>query len=412
MNRTDIINKFIDLFKYESYLEIGIDNPNLNFNKINCKSKIGVDPNPKSQATFIKTSDDFFAANQNKFDIIFIDGLHHSEQVIKDIDNSLKILNDNGTIIVHDCNPTSREMQEIPRSQGIWTGDVWRAWIHFRQRPDLFMQVLDCDYGVGIIRKGRQKNEIKDYTGISYFNFNNGKQKLLNLIPAELEPVSICIPAFEQYGWGSYSLKLLFTSMINLKGRYEIVLVDNANNQTIFNTVKQFSNKLHIQYVKSTKRGVSYNINLAMDAASADLIKPMFQDDIFISNDAINDISFALKFSDWVLCSGHSINDRNKLGKYRVPVYTDRILNETNTVGMPSVIAHKCCNLKYDDNLKTRLDTDFYWQLKHLYGNPVTIKKPLIGSRYWKQSTSTKQENYTSRELPYIYKKYNITEWL
>ena len=49
------------------------------------------------------TSDEYFSKFKDKFDIIFIDGLHHYEQVKKDIFNSLEILNSNGIILMHDC---------------------------------------------------------------------------------------------------------------------------------------------------------------------------------------------------------------------------------------------------------------------------------------------------------------------
>ena len=130
--RWDIINQLIKDNGYQSYLEIGVYNKAWNFDKIKCKKKVGVDPNKSVGATFALTSDDFFAQNKEKFDIIFIDGLHHNEQVQSDIHNSLNSLNENGSIVVHDCNPTTKEMQQVPRIQGEWTGDVWRAWVAYR----------------------------------------------------------------------------------------------------------------------------------------------------------------------------------------------------------------------------------------------------------------------------------------
>lgn len=44
MNRRDIINLLVEERRYESYLEIGLDNPSLNFIHINCKIKESVDP--------------------------------------------------------------------------------------------------------------------------------------------------------------------------------------------------------------------------------------------------------------------------------------------------------------------------------------------------------------------------------
>lgn len=161
LNHIEIINLLIEKHKFNSYLEIGIEN-GICFNSIKIKDKIGIDPNPecskniRSGKFLAITSDNFFAQNIKTFDIIFIDGLHYAEQVLKDVDNALKCLNDEGVIVVHDCNPTDEQMQIVPRQQGIWTGDVWKAWVKLRQLPSLEMFVLDTDYGCGIIRHGHQ----------------------------------------------------------------------------------------------------------------------------------------------------------------------------------------------------------------------------------------------------------------
>ena len=49
------------------------------------------------------TSDIFFKNNEDKFDIIFLDGLHTYEQTIKDINNAIQSIEDDGVILVHDC---------------------------------------------------------------------------------------------------------------------------------------------------------------------------------------------------------------------------------------------------------------------------------------------------------------------
>lgn len=153
--RWEIIQYVIDKFSFTSYLEIGVSNREC-FDLIKCKEKTGVDPSPKSKVIEM-TSDDFFLQNTKKFDVIFIDGLHHSIQVKKDIENSLKILNDGGYIFIHDCNPFNEKMQLVPRESVIWSGDVWKAWMHFRGIENLIMYVIDADYGMGVIWKGFQE---------------------------------------------------------------------------------------------------------------------------------------------------------------------------------------------------------------------------------------------------------------
>lgn len=406
MTRTDIINKLIDIYGYTNYLEIGVDNPKINFDLIKCRSKTGVDPAVKrTSGVHAVTSDMFFLTCREKFDIIFIDGLHEHEQVITDITNALAHLSPNGTIVVHDCNPTTEIMQAVPRKQGIWTGDVWRAWLHFRNSPNLSMHVLDTDYGVGIIRRGKQDNPIKDSTGILYHQFERAKEHLLNLVPVELEPISVCIPAFEQYGFGAHTLSALLETLINQKGvEFEIVVSDNAKDNSIkavcdrYPGVKRFKNEL---------RGIAENINNAMDKAENWSIKPMFQDDLLLSSTALADIAFALKFNKWVTCAGFSINEHGKAGKTRLPMYSPSILRGQNTIGMPSVIAHDFNDgILYDTKLRTLVDCDFYYQLHKAYGNPGVIKKKLIGSRYWDNSTSRKQGDLRPKEVPYLMKKY------
>tara|TARA_B110000003_G_scaffold275033_1_gene316481 strand:- start:2785 stop:3576 length:792 start_codon:yes stop_codon:yes gene_type:complete len=47
-------------------------------------------------------SDFFFEKKQKKFDFIFVDGNHTVDQTYKDIINSIKFINKNGIIIIHD----------------------------------------------------------------------------------------------------------------------------------------------------------------------------------------------------------------------------------------------------------------------------------------------------------------------
>lgn len=185
MTRTDIINSLIEKFGYESYLEIGVED-GLNFNAIKCKSKTGVDPDAKIKVDCEMTSDTFFDINSSsQFDCIFIDGLHHANQVCKDILNSIIILNKGGTIIVHDCNPYNREAQVVPRKQDVWNGDVWKAWVGLRKvMVDVEMFCVDTDHGTGIIRKGKQEKLIlKDE--VTYNNLVGNRKEWLNLISVE-----------------------------------------------------------------------------------------------------------------------------------------------------------------------------------------------------------------------------------
>ena len=158
IDKRKLFNTLVERYGYTSYLEIGQGYAEHNLSWIKCRIKVGVDPDPSCNATYCITSDEFFKVNLATFDLIFVDGLHHEDQAFRDIENALKCLNKNGTIVVHDCNPADEAMQVVPRVQPVWTGDVWKAWVRLRnERNDLEMFVVDNDSGFGVIRTGQQE---------------------------------------------------------------------------------------------------------------------------------------------------------------------------------------------------------------------------------------------------------------
>ncbi len=186
MKRTDIINALISKYRYKSYLEVGTQDPSSNFDKVNAECKVSIDPFPRGEVTFVGTSDEYFdsISDDVKFDIIFIDGLHHDDQVLKDIENSLNHLSDNGTIVCHDCLPSTEDMQARDDHGREWTGDVWKAIAELRvERIDLDIKVVNTDYGCAIIRRGTNipyHPLTENYKTYSYFRLN--QWTMMNII--------------------------------------------------------------------------------------------------------------------------------------------------------------------------------------------------------------------------------------
>lgn len=118
------------------------------------------------------TSDEFFRKKAftlfwNGIDTAFVDGLHTYEQSLKDVLNCVKYLRRGGTIVLHDCNPTDYHMAYPAKSHAeallarqpdprkAWCGEVWKTVVHLRSHfSNLNVCVLDCDYGIGLIRRG------------------------------------------------------------------------------------------------------------------------------------------------------------------------------------------------------------------------------------------------------------------
>ncbi len=209
MKRTEVINFLIKKFNYKTYLEIGVNDTNLNYNHIEIDYKVGVDPQTSVIGIqYNITSDEFFNINKENFDIIFIDGLHEYHQVYKDLQNSIKFLNYGGTIVLHDCNPINEEIQMVPETtDGKWTneewnnfvkmwskfkcegwsGDCWKAIVKFRSETKEYeTYVVDTDFGVGIVKKSNDiLTPITIDCELSYSNLEKNRKKWLNLITTE-----------------------------------------------------------------------------------------------------------------------------------------------------------------------------------------------------------------------------------
>ena len=190
-DKKEIVQDTINRKKYKSYLEIGCFDNDL-FNHVNCRKKVGVDP--YSGGTLRKTSDDFFLKNEEIFDCIFIDGLHYYQQVKKDITNSIKSLNQNGVIFVHDCLPNNVYDQAVPRCKYIWNGDVWKAIVELRTFDYVNTYTCYADLGIGVILKNKNKNKLKldniDFSKLKFSDYFNNYKEYMNIVEyRELEKI-------------------------------------------------------------------------------------------------------------------------------------------------------------------------------------------------------------------------------
>ena len=168
MTRWEILHAFIAARGYTSFLEIGTDRGET-FRRITCPGKVSVDPDPTTQATFLMTSDEFFAQNHDRFDVIFIDGLPEKWQALRDALSAIQHVTHNGVILMHDCLPTSYLMQlpmahpessVLVKHHQAWTGDVWKAFLMLRLTCSFKTYVIDEDLGCGVIDVSKQTDPL------------------------------------------------------------------------------------------------------------------------------------------------------------------------------------------------------------------------------------------------------------
>jgi tetratricopeptide (TPR) repeat protein len=253
LKRYDIVKNVLNALNGRTYLEIGIDtaesfmniqaprkfgiDPVPTFNLINdmlstldisrlkysCSADTGIadltlrahthrridnlKPGEISEL-FYETSDIFFEKHASELfskdplNVAFVDGLHPWEQTYQDVLNCLEYLSPDGVILMHDCNPptaasahpaqswqAAREMK-LPDWDGLWCGDVWKALVQLRAtRQDLNIFVLDCDFGIGVVSRGKPEAVLNlsksQIMALAFADLDTNRQGLINLKPQD-----------------------------------------------------------------------------------------------------------------------------------------------------------------------------------------------------------------------------------
>jgi len=186
-NHTQLLNWLIERNGLTSYLEIGVQSAKNNFNKINVENKWGVDPDPDDATRdldriHLKTSDEYFDAVDEKVCLIFIDGLHHADQVKRDFENSLRCLNDNGFIVIHDTCPDEEKYTTVPRETRKWYGNVWMFAVSLNNYTGIDFVTLDIDCGITIIWKDSSKFKEDKVNVKTWDNYVENKKEMLRII--------------------------------------------------------------------------------------------------------------------------------------------------------------------------------------------------------------------------------------
>jgi SAM-dependent methyltransferase len=150
-NRISLVNRLVADNPGGDYLEIGCAS-NLLFDAVMAARKTGVDP--QSGGTHRLTSDEFFRAHpEARFDVVFIDGLHHYDQIHRDVANALRATRAGGWIGLHDMLPRDWIEEHVPQiSTSRWTGDGWKVAFELIASPDVDFRLLAIDHGVGVVR--------------------------------------------------------------------------------------------------------------------------------------------------------------------------------------------------------------------------------------------------------------------
>lgn len=162
-HHSDVLAMLASIYRPDIYVELGLYHGET-FKKVKnyCRRAIGVDISEINLdgEIHICTTDKFFNKifTDEKADMIFIDADHKYDSVVKDLENSLKSLNQGGCIILHDTDPESNHLF----TPG-YCGDSYKVVDYLESRDDLNVITIPCsEAGLSIItRKNETRTQIR-----------------------------------------------------------------------------------------------------------------------------------------------------------------------------------------------------------------------------------------------------------
>lgn len=231
--------------------------------------------------------------------------------------------------------------------------------------------------------------------------------------------VSICVPTWESHGYAKAFTVDLFESIRKQDfSDYEVCVSDHSLNEDVLEVCEEYANYFEIKYFKNEEdlgNGPA-NTNSAIEMASGEIVKVMFQDDFFFSEKALSSIYESLSSSDkmWMV-NGCNHFQQNTFYNEMTPRWNDDIIRGVNTISSPSVLSFKInVEEKFDPNLKMMMDCDYYYNLYSKYGEPLILNDALITNRVHQNQISSlyvNQNDYEQNfknEVDYCLHKYNL----
>ncbi len=182
IRRHQVVGGLTALYDDARYLEVGVSKGDT-FGQVPAARKVAVDPVLRFDVEQMRrdqpgtefhsvTSDVYFAekvAPREKFDVIYLDGLHTFDQTLRDLMNALHHLAPRGVIVVDDTRPTSYAASlpdrdsciEVKRHLGAtgkaWMGDVYRI-VYFVEAfcPQLSYRTIEDNHGQTVFWPSRR----------------------------------------------------------------------------------------------------------------------------------------------------------------------------------------------------------------------------------------------------------------
>lgn len=239
-----------------------------------------------------------------------------------------------------------------------------------------------------------------------------------------MSEISVCIPTYEYKGDGVKYLRELFDSLsVQTFKDFDIVISDNSKDNVIMDWCRDCNYDFDITFIQnSTGRGYQGpNTNCALENAEGRILKLIYQDDIFVDNQALQKIYDAfVPGVKWLVHGFTHTTDGIETHRDCMPKWTPRMLEGDNLMGSPSCTAFlNGYYLGMDSKIKLLIDTELYHRQRMEFGLPVIIEDILIANREHENRISASGVNYDAtisdssrtwlvnkKEIEHIYNKH------
>jgi glycosyltransferase involved in cell wall biosynthesis len=191
--------------------------------------------------------------------------------------------------------------------------------------------------------------------------------------------ISIVIPTYEMNGYGAEYLSHCIDSIANQSFKeYEVIVSDHSLDMDVKNLCSEIPSIIYVRNDRA-RGSSSANLNNAIQFATGDIIKPIFQDDYFHSDQALQIIHDAfIKKAKWVVCGSNVSVDHTTILYDFIPTWNPDIVFGRNTLSSPSCLAYLKCGLTWDERLLWLMDCNFYHRLFKKFGLPYLEKRILV----------------------------------
>ena len=208
-----------------------------------------------------------------------------------------------------------------------------------------------------------------------------------------MSEISIALPVYEFKGDGVKYIDELFASLAKQSFTdFDVVISDHSKDDVIMEYLRDCEYDFDITYVKNPNgRGFQApNTDCAIEHAEGRIIKLIYQDDLFVDNDALQKIYDAIENgAKWLIHGFTHTTDGVETHRDCAPKWSSRMLEGDNLLGSPSCTAYlNGTYLGMDHEMKLLIDTELYHRMRMEHGMPVMLDDVLIANREHENRTS------------------------